>query len=173
MTEINATLKASPLTNVSKPKRSWGKSFDGSSGFVIKLPNNHWMAFFVDKRLAQGDSASRSAFLDSYKVIADSITELGRGWTVYAEPLGLGRMGISIHAATGKVIAAGSGKIIPAGGFNFKASTLFGGISNGGSPTTISAKKASKPEPTWTFTFSGKADSNGGVELSGSASYSK
>jgi hypothetical protein len=158
MADITARLKASPLPTAAKPATTWGKSFENPFGFALQFPRRHWMAFFVDRRLMEGEFEKRVAFLDRYKLIAHSTTELGKGWDIYGEPVGQGALGITVYTSKGKAIAAGTGKISKSGVFSFSLATLYKGMTNRG-----------KIE----YKVEGKAKSDGGWEVTGSVSYSK
>jgi len=136
MADVNVKLKAAALPKEATPQKSWGASFETSSGFSIKFPQSHWMAFFVDLGFAKGKFEDRNKFLDKYRIIAHSVTELGPAWDIWGEPTGPGQLGITVYTGKGKAIAAGTGKISKTtGDFSFSIATLYKGMTNKGKIT--------------------------------------
>ena len=156
-TTTNVELKANALPVEIRIQKTLDKSFN-EFGFLVKLTSKHWMAFYVHSGLMSGTFEDRSNFLNEYKPIAYSFTELGKGWDIYGEPTGPGQLGITIYTSKGKAIAAGTGKISKEGDFSFAVATLYKGITNKG-----------KIE----YKVEGTGKSDGSWQVTGSVSYTK
>ena len=160
MDQIKADVKAGRIPKEARPRNDWGGHFDEQSGFGVHLPNDHWMAVFVDKRLQHDGTAQgrKKVFKDqANKPVAYGITELSMVWRFDAEPLTDEGFGLTAYTDKGKAIAAGTGKIGPNGDVAFQIATLYEGVTNA-APLT--------------YKVEGTVKSDGSYQVTGSVSYS-
>jgi len=131
MGELSARLtRTYPIPEDVKPKRTWGKFFDRSSGFSLRLPKTYWLSVFVDRRFMVGTYKRRTAFLSRDRVVAHCVSCVGEVWELRTERTGPHRIGAVMYTDRGKAIAAGTGEVLRDGTVRGKISTLYPGMTN-------------------------------------------
>ena len=86
-----------PMGENPVPKKTWGKTFVRTSGFVLKLTARHSMAVFVDRRFGAAHGEERASFLQNPCIFAHCLSTLGLEWRIESEPLEAHKIGLVIY----------------------------------------------------------------------------
>ena len=118
-----------PVHRKTKISRSFGRFFDRTSGFSIKLPRRNGASILIDSRLTHGRPGTQAVFMSRPRLVARVLLCKGRPWEVHTEPIGPKTFGIIVYTARGKAIGAGTGRIVGRE-VRYSASTLYANITN-------------------------------------------